>query len=277
MKRIVFIAFFALTVILINSCSKSNNKNTPSSHNSNIRTVLVQIHELTKKYSTKVPSYKYDQAKAGRLALADGVGGGIGASGGIWGALWGGFLTTLSLEPYLRGTPVATVPSETNSNLFDYGIAGDGHNSLMYTALVNHIGVSSTETTGLNEGVKNLLISTSFEIANPEESMSALYDSKESLLISILQQADPIRNDSLGFDYAIDHSTMDSDARTVIKALVDDMNTSNILDGDEFSYYLSDIETVINNSDCSQQAKNSIKAFLAVTNSSNYFWKVNYN
>jgi hypothetical protein len=274
MKKSILMTF---AIISLFACKKNDTSNSFPQND-----VLHKVVVVGEKYKQQTSGKnKLDTRKAILMGIADGVGGYLGAgTGNAYGILYSAWFASLGIGSLLSPTiPHPETTTNTGSDQFDMGQTGDVHNKLLYqihsnriVSLFNEDNTIRTEVMTMMEDAKNVIPGTT-----PID-ITTIKTMQPSFLNAYLDGQMMAAEDGNVIAQTIKNSPTSAEAQNVILEIVSTLSATDLTIDNKFSFYLNEVEeTIKSDKSLSESDKTAIEAFLAITNSSIYYWNVNLN
>lgn len=264
-----------VSIALLTSCE--NSETLPVNDENNL---VQKINQSAKTFQKKSETYStygnkkpIDRNKAIKLGIADAIGGLISSGAGPYGTLWGGFLSTLTVEPYLRTSKKISSENEEielpvdNNELFIYGHFGKNHNVLMKNAIDNNIKANIINNS-LESELRNYMLSNNFY---DEEDISLAFIQNENNLVNIISKANENSvMDNFNHENFMNSFRLNAFQKEIVNTINGNLNT---IEDSNISAYLLSVQNIISNDNTlTPEDKKSILIYIAILNSSTMLW-----
>ena len=285
MKKLT-IALIALMVVM--SCNKKKNSVVQTTQNSpkNVTSLIAKINSIGNSYKNKSTTgsaaHKTTRSSWGSW-FADAISGAIAGGPGTPPCISCAITVGSAVSAAFASASVANIPNPLNpgpnttgSGSFIYGVAGDDHNTILYDLYSNGVTISLDANGNFNQATVNLYSNLSFlNINNGNDNMAAIFQNEAPLTTSMVQYTNnTYSNPNYASDF-LSHYSSDLNLNLVIESIISNVQNDIANESDCTSYLLQVQTTIQQSQDLTPAQQQEICVFLAIANSSIYFWDAN--
>jgi hypothetical protein len=278
MKRFAVIALSFIFLFAF-GCKKEKTATTSNLESSGQARLIAQIKEIGDKTSKDRTNYanRINWDKAVKMGIADAIGGAMAPKQPVVGPyliLWSAFFASVGIGSLLSPVmPTPIIQPKTNSSNFISGYLGDDHNILLFDAYSNAVSIG-TSNGSLNLQTSTFLIAHGFSNITGQTPASYLPMCTNSMA-NVYNYTVSVANDPNVLVNLLNYSLYDPTVKPLISVIIDGV-TNSVDNPDDCNAYLLSVQAAVQSSSTlSSDQKSELYNFLAIANSSLYFWNAN--